>query len=133
MRPRFPLRQTALVLAVVALGATFPVHAGAQKSCSAPSQALEFAKPTYVDTGRAGGEPVVQTHPDGTLIYTAHAGTTHFYSPAAGDPNSAAFAQHYTGQTYVWVSDNDGKKWTFVDRTVPTSGLAGSGFSDPDL
>jgi hypothetical protein len=67
------------------------------------------------------------------LLYGSHAGTTHVYGPAAADPTSAAFAQKYTGQVYYYFSRDDGRTWTFVDRTLPPKNLAGSGFSDPDF
>jgi hypothetical protein len=55
--------------------------APAPTSCSAPGKPLALSTPSYVDTNRAGGEPSVEAHPDGTLLYAAHAGTTHFFAP----------------------------------------------------
>jgi len=101
--------------------------------CGAPPEAMSFAPQDYVDTERAGGEPTVEMHPDGTLLYGGHAGTTHFYAPEVGDEDSAAFAQNYRGQTYLWWSADGGDTWTFVDRTLPPSGVPNSGFSDPDF
>ncbi|MDQ3954516.1 MAG: hypothetical protein M3285_03085 [Actinomycetota bacterium] len=94
---------------------------------------MKFGKQTYVEKGRAGGEPSIETHPNGTLLYGAHAGTTHFYTPAVADENSAAFVQNYKGQAYYWWSKNNGKTWHFSDRTIPPKGAPGSGFSDPDF
>jgi hypothetical protein len=105
----------------------------APPSCDAPGKPLTFSQPSYVDTTRAGGEPSVQVHPNGTLLYAAHAGTTHFYAPGAGDEDSSAFAENYRGQVHAWYSDNGGATWTFVDRTLPPDGAPGSGFSDPDF
>jgi hypothetical protein len=102
-------------------------------SCRAPGKALRFSTPTYVDTHRAGGEPSIQSLPDGSLLYAAHAGTTHFYSLEADDPDSAAFAEEYRGQVHAWYSDNGGASWNFVDRTLPPDNAPGSGFSDPDF
>ena len=102
-------------------------------ACSAPGKPLAFAAPTYVDTARAGGEPSVFSVPNGTLLYAAHAGTTHFYSLEADDPDSEAFFEHYRGQVYAWVSDDHGATWQFVDRTLPPDNAPGSGFSDPDF
>jgi hypothetical protein len=102
-------------------------------SCGAPGKALQFSTPSYVDTTRAGGEPSVETHPSGTLLYAAHAGTTHFYTPAVTDPDSGAFAQNYRGQVYAWYSDDRGASWHYVDRTLPPDNAPGSGFSDPDF
>lgn len=101
--------------------------------CAAPSAPLKFTKPSYVDEHRAGGEPSVEVHPDGTLLYGAHAGTTHFYSPHVDDPTSTAFVENYEGQVYYWYSDDKGKTWNFVDRPTPPEGVANSGFSDPDF
>lgn len=107
--------------------------APAPTTCDAPGKPLEFAEPSYVDTSRAGGEPSVQTHPDGTLLYAAHAGTTHFFTPEVADEDSSAFAENYRGQVYAWFSEDNGETWTYVDRTLPPDGVAGSGFSDPDF
>jgi hypothetical protein len=106
--------------------------AAATTSCGAPKP-LSFTTPTYVDTHRAGGEPSVVAHPNGTLLYAAHAGTTHFYAPEATDPDSEAFAEKYRGQVHAWYSDDHGATWHFVDRTFPPDNVAGSGFSDPDF
>jgi hypothetical protein len=105
----------------------------APATCSAPGKPLTFGLPSYVDRTRAGGEPSVVAHPDGTLLYAAHAGTTHFYSLEADNPNSAAFAQNYRGQVHAWYSTDHGASWTFVDRTLPPDNAPGSGFSDPDF
>jgi hypothetical protein len=102
-------------------------------NCKAPGKPLGFSAPSYVDTNRAGGEPSVQVHPDGTLLYAAHAGTTHFYAPEGTDPDSSAFAENYRGQVYAWYSDNGGTTWNYVDRTLPPDNSPGSGFSDPDF
>jgi hypothetical protein len=112
-------------------GAAGPPPAPA--SCGAPGKALQFSTPSYVDTTRAGGEPSVETHPSGTLLYGAHAGTTHFYTPAVVDPDSGAFAQNYRGQVYAWYSDDRGASWHYVERTLPPDNAPGSGFSDPDF
>jgi hypothetical protein len=103
------------------------------KSCAAPGKPLSFSTPTYVDMHRAGGEPSVVAHPSGTLLYAAHAGTTHFYSPEVDDPDSAAFAENYRGQVHAFYSDDGGATWHFVDRTLPPDNSPGSGFSDPDF
>ncbi len=75
----------------------------------------------------------MQVHPDGTLLYGAHAGTTHFYTPAAPSPTTGAFVENYRGQVYYWYSDDGGTSWHFVDRTLPPNNAPGSGFSDPDF
>jgi hypothetical protein len=101
--------------------------------CAVPPSRLRFSPPEYVDTGRAGGEPSIEVHPDGTYLYGAHAGTTHFFAPRIGEPNTAAFVEHYPGQVYYWVSDDRGATWEFVERAAPPEGVANSGFSDPDF
>jgi hypothetical protein len=101
--------------------------------CSAPGKALQFSSPSYVDMNRAGGEPSVESHPTGTLLYAAHAGTTHFYTPEIANPTSGAFAENYRGQVYAWYSDDHGATWNYVDRTLPPDNSPGSGFSDPDF
>ena len=101
-------------------------------TCKAPKP-MSVTPPSYVDMDRAGGEPSVQALRDGTLLYAAHAGTTHFYTPEAGDEDSTAFAENYEGQVYAWVSDDNGLTWQFVHRALPDGGVAGSGFSDPDF
>ena len=129
-------RRLVAAAAALLLAATLvalPDRAQGSRSCSAPRKAIKFAKQTYVDKTRAGGEPSVDMAPDGTMLYGAHAGTTHFYTPTVADEDSAAFFQNYRGQAYYWWSKNNGKKWHFSDRTVPPSGVPGSGFSDPDF
>jgi hypothetical protein len=102
-------------------------------SCDAPGKALTFSKPIYVDTTRAGGEPSVVAHPNGTLMYAAHAGTTHFYSLEVDNPTSTAFFDNYRGQVYAWYSTDNGANWNYVDRTLPPDNAPGTGFSDPDF
>lgn len=101
-------------------------------TCPAPP-ALTFAEPTYVDENRAGGEPLVATLPDGRLIYSSHAGTTHFFTPEAANAGTGAFAENYTGQTYVWTSDDNGTTWDFRPRVVPPDNAPLTGFSDPEV
>ena len=120
----------ALLATAVAFSAS---SAGAQDECRAPRRPMIFAPQTYISTEHAGGEPTVETHPDGTLIYTAHAGTTLLYAPAAVDEDSAAYIQNYTGQAYVWWSDDRGETWNFVPRFAPPDNLPLTGFSDPEL
>ena len=108
----------------------------AETGCPAPAP-MSFES-EYVDMTRAGGEPIVVTHPEGQLLWGSHAGTTHFYSPAAADEATAAFIQNYQGQTYQYVSENAGADWEFIPRepistTDPESGLPNSGFSDPEF
>ena len=105
-------------------------------SCTAPNAPLEFTQ-EYIDRSRAGGEPIVATHPSGRLLWGSHAGTTHFYGPAAPDEDTAAFLRNYEGQTYYYFSGDNGKTWEFVERRPNTenqeAGLPNSGFSDPEF
>jgi hypothetical protein len=121
---------------LAAPGLIGPAQAGPVKTaagtCPAPPQ-LTFDAPTYVDKTRAGGEPLVFSYPTGRLLYSAHAGTTHFFAPEAPNAGTGAFAQNYTGQTYIWTSDDYGKTWTFRPRTIAPSGAPASGFSDPEF
>ena len=41
--------------------------------------------------------------------------------------------ENYTGQTYVWTSDDNGATWTFRPRLLPAADLLASGFSDPEI
>jgi hypothetical protein len=117
------------LLGTTAQAATPKTAAGA---CPAPPQ-LTFQEPTYVDKTRAGGEPLIFTYPNGRLLYSAHAGTTHFFAPEAPNTGTAAFGENYTGQTYIWTSDDNGKTWTFRPRVIAPSGAPASGFSDPEF
>jgi len=128
-------RVTSLLLLGLAAAAVPSLHspaAAATPGCPAPPK-LTFNAPSYVDRTRAGGEPLVATYPNGRLLYSSHAGTTHFFTPTAANPGTSAFVQNYTGQTYFWTSDDNGRTWTFRPRIVPGQGAAASGFSDPEI
>jgi hypothetical protein len=125
------LTMLATLASVFVVTSPAPPAAGA-KTCPKPSQPILFDKQKYIDTTRGGGEPTVEQHPDGTLLYGSHAGTTHFYTPAAADDTTAAFVQNYTGQTYYYFSKDHGKTWTYQDRTLPPNNTPMSGFSDPE-
>lgn len=96
-----------------------------------PPAAPAFGAMTVIDDSRAGGEPIVATHPDGTLLYGAHAGTTHIYAPGGPD-GSDTYAQNYNGQAYYYWSADNGETWSFAERPAPEN-QDGSGFSDPDF
>ncbi|MGH2955955.1 MAG: sialidase family protein [Solirubrobacterales bacterium] len=138
-RPLLLLTTLGALLALALIAALAPRSASEAQAappdrvrdCAPPKDAMTFAPQTYVDTERAGGEPTVEMHPDGTLLYGSHAGTTHFFAPAAADEDTAAFAQHYRNQTYLYWSDDAGATWNYVDR-LPPDNAPGSGFSDPD-
>jgi putative cell wall-binding protein len=135
---RRSIRATAAAVALVATtGALGPAGAQAPAACPAPEGAPTFTE-EYIDTTRAGGEPIVVTHPDGTLLWGSHAGTTHLFGPAAPTGPISPFVQEYQGQTYYYFSDDDGATWQFVPRSPaetadPTTGLPASGFSDPEF
>jgi hypothetical protein len=62
-----------LALGVAALALAL---AGAGRSASAGT--VHFSTPLYVDQHLSGGEPTIMANPaHGTLVYTAHEGTTH--------------------------------------------------------
>lgn len=129
-------RLMALVLAAIlcaGLTAVITSNAGAGAACPAPGEPMRFDEQGYIDMTRAGGEPTIETHPSGILLYGSHAGTTHFYSPSAPDPTTAAFAENYNGQTYYYYSDDNGKTWNYVDRTLPPNNSPMQGFSDPEF
>ncbi len=107
--------------------------------CPAPADTPKFTE-EYIDTARAGGEPLIAVHPDGQLLWGSHAGTTHFYAPAAPSPTTGAFVENYQGQTYTYVSE-DGETFDFVPRVgpadggllAPVGGIPATGFSDPEF
>src|SRR5213596_108787 len=128
-----PLRAVVLLAAAVAVGSLL---GGA--TAATPSGPT-FAPPVYVDQELAGGEPEVFADTlHGTLVYTAHEGTTHLYrdgivSSPWGD---FSFVTNYCNQVNVWTSSDGGVNW-FRDRYLgspcPTSPAINTGFSDPDL
>lgn len=97
-----------------------------------------FSTPTYVDTTRAGGEPVMlNTGSLGMLVYSSHQGLTHLYRGGIGSLGTAYFLTTDRSEVFVWTSTDGGKTWQFVNAndigatctvTVPCVG-----FSDPDL
>jgi hypothetical protein len=133
---RLPVTLTlsGMIAALVVVGGPATAE---QPECNRPTVPMRFTT-DYIDTERAGGEPIVTTHPDGGLLWGSHAGTTHFFTPEAGDGTTSAFLENYEGQTYQYRSDDGGISWDFVPRTPistldPTSGLPNSGFSDPEF
>jgi hypothetical protein len=121
------------------LAAMLPI-AGLAKSSSreCPSvkpPKLSFGKPSFIDEMRAGGEPVSQVAQDGSIIVSAHAGTTHAYKDPAAAPGAGDFARYYN-QTLNWRSTDGGKTWAYIGLFGAPEGphtATSTGFSDPDL
>jgi hypothetical protein len=131
------MRRTALpaALALTAAGLV-PLALPAGADCGPRTGGrLGFGTPVYVDKNRAGGEPAVMAAPDGGLLVTAHAGTTHVNKEPTSVAGAGDFANNYTNQTLNWRSEDGGKTWRHIGLVAdvgphsPTS----SGFSDPDL
>lgn len=144
---RTPLVASGAAMVLAGLGLTALPSAAQEPpnytigECPAPAEVPVYEQ-NYIDTTRAGGEPIVETHPDGTLLWGSHAGTTHIYlNPTfLADPQSAVFLENYEGQTYYYFSPDNGETWEFVPRTPirdtaanGASGVPVSGFSDPEF
>ena len=131
-------RSLMLVLGIAATGALALGLASAGRS--APSAArVHFGTPLYVDQDLAGGEPTVMADPaHGTIVYTAHEGTTHLYRNGLvtspwGDFD---FVLNYCNQVNTWWSDDGGVNWyrdRYLGSQCPTPPTINTGFSDPDL
>lgn len=106
-------------------------------SCTSVKPApLKFSKPTFIDKNRAGGEPVSVVAQDGSIVVSAHAGTTHVYKDPAAAVGSGDFARSYYSQTLNWRSADGGKTWQYVGLAGAPEGphsATSTGFSDPDL
>jgi hypothetical protein len=130
--PRRSLLLAAFVVLILLAGVT--AAAG-----RAGKTALSYTTPLFVDQNLAGGEPFVLTDAlHGTLVYTAHEGTTHLYRDGlTSSPwGNFDFVSNYCNQVNVWTSPDGGVNW-FRDRYLgspcPTSPAINTGFSDPDL
>jgi hypothetical protein len=107
-------------------------------NCRAPTPPkMSFAPPVYIDENRAGGEPVSVVAQDGSIIVSAHAGTTHLYKNPEALAGAGDFAVGYFNQTLNWRSADGGKTWryvgTFGNSNYGPHTLTSTGFSDPDL
>ena len=131
------LRRVAVAGSAFALAAVLAGLLGA--SGRAATQPTTFAPPLYVDQELAGGEPEVVADPmHGTLIYTAHEGTTHLYRDGITESpwGDFSFVSNYCNQVNVWTSPDGGANWfrnRYLGTPCPTSPAINTGFSDPDL
>jgi hypothetical protein len=122
---RIKLFATAVLLAALAAAPSARAAAGLP---------IGFAPPVFVDESLAGGEPLVSADPaHGTLIYTAHEGTTHLYRDGITYPLD--FGLNYRNQVNIWWSADNGKTWNRDDLATfqGTTPDKSQGFSDPDL
>ena len=132
-------RVSKILLVPVLLAALVPIAGVAKSSArvcpSVKPPELSFEKPTFIDEMRAGGEPVSQVAQDGSIIVSAHAGTTHVYKDPQAAPGAADFGRYYN-QTLNWRSTDGGETWQYIGLFGAPEGphtAASSGFSDPDL
>ena len=109
----------------------------ASPSCPTPTPPkLSFGKPSFIDKTRAGGEPVSIVAQDGSIIVSAHAGTTHIYKDPEAVGGVGDFAGSYYNQTLNWRSTDGGKTWAYVGvagQPLGPHSPTSTGFSDPDL
>ncbi len=132
-----PRRALLAFVTATSLAVALPAAAGTASCPSVAPPQLRFNAPTYIDTARAGGEPVSTVARDGSIIVSAHAGTTHLYKTPDAAPGASDFAAGYTNQTLNWRStDPAHTAWTFIGVAGQQAGphtLTSTGFSDPDL
>lgn len=97
---------------------------------------LAFGAPRYIDTTRAGGEPVSVVAQDGAILVSAHAGTTHLFRNPAAAAGAADFGAGYANQTLNWRSADGGDTWRYIGTEGAPAGPhspTSTGFSDPDF
>jgi hypothetical protein len=131
------LTRTALVLLAAAALVLIPL--GAHAVAGPKPTTLGFAAPVYVSQVLGGGEPfVLQSTKFGSLVFSAHEGTTLLYRP--GIENSpggdAQFLGNYRNQVGIWTSSNGGVSWNPVNWNNTeffTNPLIDTGFSDPSM
>src|SRR5438132_4451486 len=138
MAPLSRLRPTRVLVVGVVLGLAALAGVLATRGSAVPPGPT-FAPPVYVDQTLAGGEPeVFADSKHGTIIYTAHEGTTHLYRDGIESSPWGDFAvvSNYCNHANVWTSPDGGANW-FRDRYLgspcPTNPAINTGFSDPDL
>jgi hypothetical protein len=137
LRPTRTLRlATAVAGALAVLAAvSLPAHGG---TTGATSTKVRFGAPIYVDQELAGGEPEAIATGNGTLVYTAHEGTTHLFRDGVlGAPGGDGdFITNYRNQVNIWYSHDGGVNWRRVnwnDSGFFSNPAQNTGFSDPDL
>src|SRR5258708_2671212 len=122
--------------AVATIGMVAAAAVATMETTSAAG-AVGFGAPVFVDTVRAGGEPLIwHSSKFGDLVYSSHEGTTHLDRNGLAGPGSVqqflcpglTTADCYKNHVWIWTSDDNGGKWTLRDE-----GLSYTGFSDPDL
>ena len=127
------------LIAAAAIAVTVPtVSAIAQEPVCPTVEApdVTFDDPLYIDRQRAGGEPVSVVAQDGSIIVSAHAGTTHIYKNPSAAGGARDFLLGYTNQTLHWRSTDGGETWEYTGLLGQREGphtLTSTGFSDPDL
>lgn len=136
-------RRVKIFLVPILVAGLVPLAGTAQSSTrSCPSAAsvapkpLKFHKPVFIDKTRAGGEPVSVVAQDGSIIVSAHAGTTHIYKDPDAAPGYGDFLGSYYNQTLNWRSVDGGTTWQYVGTAgapVGPHSPTSTGFSDPDL
>ena len=134
------MRRLRFLLVPALLLGLLPLAGSASSStadCPVPKPApLKFGKVRYIDKTRAGGEPVSQVAQDGSIIVSAHAGTTHVYKDPQAAPGAGDFLGSYYNQTLNWRSTDGGKTWKYIGLAgapVGPHSVTSTGFSDPDL
>lgn len=128
--------KTSLMVALAV--SLLPLGAAAQEPVcpSAAPAPLAFDEPQFIDRQRAGGEPVSVVAQDGSIIVSAHAGTTHIYKNPSALPGVRDYAVGYWNQTLNWRSADGGRTWEYIGLFGQREGphtLTSTGFSDPDL
>ena len=123
-----------VLLLGLAVAATLAL--GLASASRSASDEVRFGAPVYVDQELAGGEPTVMADPaHGTLVYTAHEGTTHLYrNGLVTSPwDTFDFVANYCNQVNVWTSDDGGVNWyrdRYLGSQCPTDPPENTGFSD---
>ncbi len=129
-------RAVAALLTLGLVAGTNVASSGEVAGCGEAPPPLTFAPKVYIDADRSGGEPVAITAEDGSILVSAHAGTTHYQPDGGHVPGSADFAVGYFNQTLNWRSVDFGESWEYVGIAGTGQGphsLTSTGFSDPDF